>query len=143
MCLTTRAITSNFFRFWRVTFFFIFFFLSRFCTDRLQRLRKSLRFQYGKKKFTYHELTPEVVKNERFLFLALMNAERCWASHLDLMRQAQQDGEENLRARQHALRRLKKAAKWAAQLVQLCEVFPFCCLQIFVFERCFQQDSRG
>ncbi len=96
--------------------------VTRFCTVRLQRLRKSLRFLYGKKKFTYHELTPEVVKNERYLLLALMNAERCWAHHLDLAREQEQQKDSNSRIRFHALKRLKKAAHWARQLAQLCDV---------------------
>ena len=104
------------------TLFLTSFLCARFCTVRLGRLRKSLRFLYGKKKFTYHELTPEVVKNERYLLLALVNAERCWAYHLDLAREQEQQKDTNSRIRFHAAKRLKKAAKWARQLAQLCEV---------------------
>ena len=109
-------------RFFFFFFFFLFFFFCRFCTKRLQRLRKSLKFTYGKKKFTFHDLTPGLVKNERFLLLPLVNAERCWASHLDLAREQEQQKDTNGRIHFHALKRIKKASKWARQLAALCDV---------------------
>lgn len=94
----------------------------RFCAEKLRRLRRRLRFTYGKKRFTWHELTPRVCKNERYLVVALVNAERCWAHHMDLVREHDRVKDENARVKFHALARLRKAAAWATQLRELCVV---------------------
>ncbi len=63
-----------------------------------------------------------MVKNERYLVIALVNAERAWAYFLELQREQEAVKEDNSRLKFHALNRLRKAAQWAAKLKELCDV---------------------
>ena len=89
-----------------------------YCTRRLRRMRKSLKFTQGHR-HRYHkrELKPEIVSEVRFLYLPLVCAERAWALGMEL----KQETNTEPRKRFHLLRRLNKAAKYADQLLKLSE----------------------
>eukprot|EP01125_Pyxidicula_operculata_P001558 TRINITY_DN11410_c0_g1_i1.p1 TRINITY_DN11410_c0_g1~~TRINITY_DN11410_c0_g1_i1.p1 ORF type:complete len:568 (-),score=148.50 TRINITY_DN11410_c0_g1_i1:91-1794(-) len=84
-----------------------------YCTRRIQRIRKSLKFLHGSR---YHkkEIDPQNVTDPRFLELVLMMSERAWSHAMQL-----KDDTENYRAKFHAFRRLGKAAKHASLLMAL------------------------
>ncbi|GBG29906.1 Signal recognition particle subunit SRP68 [Hondaea fermentalgiana] len=97
----------------------------QYCTRRLRRLRKNKRVDFklaGKnprEAFQGRELTAEDCTDERFLQLALVNAERAWGYAMQLKDENQRDGEEP-RKRLHLVRRLAKATRWSAKLRELC-----------------------
>ncbi|XP_010908216.1 uncharacterized protein [Elaeis guineensis] len=91
----------------------------RYCTARLRRLYKSLKFTHGRGRFTRRVLTETTVTEVRFLHMVLYMAERAW-SHAMEKRQSP-DGP-NGRQQIHLLGRLRKAVKWAILFSQLCAV---------------------
>ncbi|KAK9995275.1 hypothetical protein SO802_019961 [Lithocarpus litseifolius] len=91
----------------------------RYCTARLRRLYKSLKFTHGRGKYTRKTITESTVTEVRFLHLVLYTAERAW-SHAMEKRQLP-DGP-NSRQRIYLIGRLRKAVKWATLFAQLCAV---------------------
>ncbi|CAN1297763.1 Signal recognition particle subunit SRP68 [Linum perenne] len=89
----------------------------RYCTARLRRLYKSLKFTHGRGKYTRRSITEATVTEIRFLHLLLYTAERAW-SHAMEKRQLS-DGP-NARQRIYLIGRLRKAVKWANQFSRLC-----------------------
>jgi RNA-binding signal recognition particle 68 len=55
----------------------------------------------------------------RYLHIPLMNAERAWAYAQDLKREVEAAGGHAPDKRHHSIRRLTKAAMWAAELSRL------------------------
>ncbi|KAH7522473.1 hypothetical protein FEM48_Zijuj07G0142400 [Ziziphus jujuba var. spinosa] len=91
----------------------------RYCTARLRRLYKSLKFTHGRGKYSKRPITESTVTEVRFLHLVLYTAERAW-SHAMEKRQLP-DGP-NARQRIYLIGRLRKAVKWATLFSQLCAV---------------------
>lgn len=89
----------------------------RYCTARLRRLYKSLKFTHGRGKYTKRAITQSTVSEVRFLHVVLYTAERAW-SHAMEKRQLP-DGP-NARQRIYLIGRLRKAVKWATLFAQLC-----------------------
>ncbi|XP_030637240.1 signal recognition particle subunit SRP68 [Chanos chanos] len=89
-----------------------------YCSRRLRRLRKTLGFKMGNRhKFTGKKVTVEMVSDNRYLLLVLMEAERAWSYAMQLKQEANTEP----RKRFHLLSRLRKAAKHGEQLERLCE----------------------
>ncbi|KAF8023665.1 hypothetical protein BT93_F0995 [Corymbia citriodora subsp. variegata] len=91
----------------------------RYCTARLRRLYRSLKFTHGRGRYARKAVTESCVTEVRFLHLVLYTAERAW-SHAMEKRQLP-DGP-NSRQRIHLIGRLRKAVKWATLFSQLCSV---------------------
>ncbi|CAI0548038.1 unnamed protein product, partial [Linum tenue] len=91
----------------------------RYCSARLRRLYKSLKFTHGRGKYTRRAITEATVTEVRFLHVVLYCAERAW-SHAMEKRQLP-DGP-NARQRIYLIGRLRKAVKWANQFSRLCAV---------------------
>ncbi|KAL5791587.1 hypothetical protein ACOSP7_000181 [Xanthoceras sorbifolium] len=91
----------------------------RYCTARLRRLYKSLKFTHGRGKYTRKAITESTVTEVRFLHLVLYTAERAW-SHAMEKRQLP-DGP-NARQRIYLIGRLRKAVKWATLFSNLCAI---------------------
>ncbi|XVF54774.1 hypothetical protein PTKIN_Ptkin05aG0208900 [Pterospermum kingtungense] len=91
----------------------------RYCTARLRRLYKSLKFTHGRGKYTRKAISESTVTEVRFLHLVLYMAERAW-SHAMEKRQLP-DGP-NARQRNYLIGRLRKAVKWADLFSHLCSV---------------------
>ncbi|KAF3457790.1 hypothetical protein FNV43_RR02449 [Rhamnella rubrinervis] len=91
----------------------------RYCTARLRRLYKSLKFTHGRGKYSRRLITESTVTEVRFLHLLLYTAERAW-SHAMEKRQVP-DGP-NARQRIYLIGRLRKAVKWAILFSQLCAI---------------------
>ncbi|XP_074316501.1 uncharacterized protein LOC141652801 [Silene latifolia] len=91
----------------------------RYCTARLRRLYKSLKFTHGRGKYSRKVITENTVTDVRFLHVLLYTAERAW-SHAMEKRQLP-DGP-NRRQRIYLIGRLRKAVKWASLFAQLCAI---------------------
>ncbi|KAL8095828.1 uncharacterized protein LOC141692615 [Apium graveolens] len=89
----------------------------RYCTARLRRLYKSLKFTHGRGKYTKRAIQPSMVTEVRFLHMVLYTSERAW-SHAMEKRQLP-DGP-NARQRRYLIGRLRKAVKWATFFAELC-----------------------
>lgn len=89
----------------------------RYCTARLRRLYKSLKFTHGRGKYSRKVITENTVTDVRFLHILLYTTERAW-SHAMEKRQLP-DGP-NRRQRIYLIGRLRKAVKWATSFAQLC-----------------------
>ncbi|GCB80268.1 hypothetical protein scyTo_0016144 [Scyliorhinus torazame] len=89
-----------------------------YCSRRLRRLRKALGFKMGNKhKFTGKKVTTEILSDNRYLLLVLMDAERAWSYAMQLKQEANTEP----RKRFHLFSRLRKAVKHAEELESLCE----------------------
>ncbi|WOL14699.1 signal recognition particle subunit SRP68 [Canna indica] len=89
----------------------------RYCTARLRRLYKSLKFTHGRGKYTRKTITESTITDVRFLHIVLYMAERAWSYAME--KKQLPDGP-NSRQRIHLLGRLRKAVKWATLFAQLC-----------------------
>jgi signal recognition particle subunit SRP68 len=92
-----------------------------YCSRRLHRIRKSLKFLHGKGKFTKKELDVNNVKDPRFLLLPLFQAERSWSYAMELKQVCVDLEDEEGGPRKHSMSRLRKADHWAQILKKLCE----------------------
>ncbi|KAK9120233.1 hypothetical protein Scep_018326 [Stephania cephalantha] len=91
----------------------------RYCSARLRRLYKSLKFTHGRGKYLRKAIVESTVTEVRFLHIVLYAAERAW-SHA--MEKRQLPNGPNARQRIYLIGRLRKAVKWAALFSQLCAV---------------------
>jgi len=89
---------------------------SKYCTNRMQRIRKKVNFHYGAK-FKLKQVIPEIINDARFLELILLCCERAWSQSMSLK---EVDPYTYPRAKHHAASRLRKAIKWSQHLVLLC-----------------------
>ncbi|KAJ6339464.1 hypothetical protein OIU77_007432 [Salix suchowensis] len=89
----------------------------RYCTARLRRLYKSLKFTHGRSKYTRRAINESTVTEVRYLHMVLYTAERAW-SHAMEKRQLL-DGP-NAKQRIYLIGRLRKAVKWADLFSRLC-----------------------
>ncbi|XP_063816631.1 signal recognition particle subunit SRP68 [Pseudophryne corroboree] len=89
-----------------------------YCSRRLRRLRKTLSFKMGNRhKFTGKKVTAEMLSDNRYLLLILMDAERAWSYAMQLKMEANTEP----RKRFHLLSRLRKAVKHGEELERLCD----------------------
>ena len=89
----------------------------QYCTRRLARIYKALKFSHGRGRYQKRTLEPELVASADHLLIPLVSAERAWSYGMELKSDAGSDP----RKRAHMIRRLKKATMHAAELVQLCK----------------------
>ncbi|MCD9561385.1 hypothetical protein HAX54_020488, partial [Datura stramonium] len=91
----------------------------RYCTARLRRLYKSLKFTHGRLKYTKRPISVTTVTEVRFLHLVLYTAERAWSHAME--KKTLPDGP-NARQRCYLIGRLRKAVKWASLFQELCSI---------------------
>ncbi|EGD75011.1 hypothetical protein PTSG_07235 [Salpingoeca rosetta] len=88
----------------------------KFCTRRMHRVRKNLKFTQGKRKFVQTRVgLKQVQKAVNFLEIPVLSAERAWA----YFREDKQLSKQETRKLHHAGRRLRKAITWADEVVRL------------------------
>lgn len=93
-----------------------------YCSRRIRRLRKVLHVTQGDKRhFKKKEITEAMIKDEKFLYVPLMMAERCWSHAMQL----RQESNTEPRKRFHHISRLRKATVYSLQLQKLCDL-PHC-----------------
>jgi signal recognition particle subunit SRP68 len=90
----------------------------QYCSRRLHRVRKLLKFSHGRKVFKKRNLQAKNVSDYRYLTIPLLCAERAWAYAMQLKQELSED---EPRKRFHLLRRLKKAADHAKHVRSLCQ----------------------
>ncbi|KAK9508807.1 hypothetical protein O3M35_006274 [Rhynocoris fuscipes] len=89
-----------------------------YCTRRIRRLRKTLHLPQGDKRhFKRRDVTELHLKDERYLYIPLMLAERCWGYAMQL----RQESNTEPRKRFHLISKLRKAMHYAEQLESLCQ----------------------
>lgn len=106
-----------------------------YCTRKLHRLRKALKWTQGRGRFVKRKVGEEDIVSKggsgttdvRFLLLVLLQAERAWSHGMELKEEAallQNSKKRNKaatrRRRRWPLRKWTKAALWAKQLEKLC-----------------------
>jgi len=88
-----------------------------YCSRRIRRIRKALGLVQGeKKKFNKKDVTENLLKDEKYLHIPLITAERAWAYYMQLKFEANAEP----RKKYHMINRLRKAKKYADQLDALC-----------------------
>ncbi|XP_027155854.1 signal recognition particle subunit SRP68-like [Coffea eugenioides] len=91
----------------------------RYCTARLRRLYKSLKFTHGRGKYSKRAITASMVTEVRYLHVVLYTAERAWSHTME--KKTLPDGP-NARQRGYLIGRLRKAVKWATLFQDLCAI---------------------
>ncbi|KAJ8534958.1 hypothetical protein K7X08_016686 [Anisodus acutangulus] len=91
----------------------------RYCTSRLRRLYKSLKFTHGRLKYTKRPISVSTVVEVRFLHLVLYTAERAWSHAME--KKTLPDGP-NAHQRSYLIGRLRKAVKWASLFQELSSI---------------------
>lgn len=100
-----------------------------YCARRVKRIRKSLGYSHIHKsvpkhpaKFSQRKIVFDVVSEERYLQVAVFDAERDWSYAMQLKQEAGEDA--HSRKRFHMISRLRKAVKHASNLesiVRICD----------------------
>ncbi|KAH8301243.1 hypothetical protein KR018_009226 [Drosophila ironensis] len=97
-----------------------------YCTRRIRRLRKALKYPQGDKRHfkrrdvTIGQLTGKKA-DERFIHIPLISAERAWAYAMQL----KQESNTEPRKRFHLINKLRRACFYALQLQELCNTEAF------------------
>lgn len=92
----------------------------KYCSRKIHRLRKATKFTNGRRKFVKNEITDEKVRqNQRAVQVPLFSAERDWAQAMFLKKQLTDHGDEFIRNKHTARKRLKKAYTYAQQFHEL------------------------
>jgi len=95
-----------------------------YCARRLRRIRRATKATCGRTRFRAPDNpTPEQTRRDpRHALLLLVEAERAWAYWMELKAPLAREASSDVHAREHyhMLRRVKKAAAWAAKLERLC-----------------------
>ncbi|KAK9814357.1 hypothetical protein WJX72_004470 [[Myrmecia] bisecta] len=89
----------------------------QYCTRRLRKTYKTVKFLHGRGKYIRKKLEPGMVTDVRYLEIPLVNAERAWAYAMELKNQVEEKPDP--RKRLHLIRRLAKAARWAGELARV------------------------
>ncbi|KAF0900191.1 hypothetical protein E2562_027550 [Oryza meyeriana var. granulata] len=89
----------------------------RYCTARLRRLYKSLKFLHGRGKYTRRNITESTVTDVRFLHIVFYMAERAWSHAME-----KKTAGPNAQQRIYMLGRFRKAVKWATLFSHLCSL---------------------
>ncbi|MCO5580616.1 hypothetical protein L7F22_034486 [Adiantum nelumboides] len=89
----------------------------RYCTARLRRLYKSLKFTHGRGKYVRRQIVVANITDTRFLHILLYSAERAWSYAMAIKQTANGP---NSRQRFHLVGRLSKAVKWADSFSHAC-----------------------
>ncbi|KAK9844951.1 hypothetical protein WJX74_009011 [Apatococcus lobatus] len=89
----------------------------KYCSKRLRSTRRVAGLSQGRGKFHKRSIEARAAKNERWLELPLLEAERAWAHAMEM--KAALETKPNASKRAHAIRRLTKAARSAGQLASL------------------------
>ncbi|KAF4046313.1 RNA-binding signal recognition particle 68 [Phytophthora infestans] len=98
----------------------------QYCTRRLRRIRKSVKFTHGKgKQFINKKVDVETATENRLLYLPLYNAERAWGYAMqlkedDILDKSENGEDANSRIKFHLNGRLRKAAEWSQRLSEIC-----------------------
>jgi len=95
-----------------------------YCSKRLKRVRKGIKFTYGRGKFVKKNLTLENInefKDPRVLEIPLYNAERAWAYAMSLKQELSTNKNTDPRIRMHIRGRFLRALKWAKLLKSICK----------------------
>merc|ERR1711865_431550 len=94
----------------------------QYCTRKVRRVRRTLKFTHGRAKYTRKEVTAEGMKDEKFLLLPLFYAERAWSYAQQAKQEISNRVERGQPAqRRHSLTLLAKAVKWSQHLKALCD----------------------
>uniref|UniRef100_A0A0D9VSS3 Signal recognition particle subunit SRP68 n=1 Tax=Leersia perrieri TaxID=77586 RepID=A0A0D9VSS3_9ORYZ len=89
----------------------------RYCTARLRRLYKSLKFLHGRGKYTRRNISESTVTDVRFLHIVFYMAERAWSHAME-----KKTAGPNAQQRIYMLGRFRKAVKWAMLFSNLCSL---------------------
>eukprot|EP00922_Rhytidocystis_sp_ex-Travisia-forbesii_P045646 GHVS01068095.1.p1 GENE.GHVS01068095.1~~GHVS01068095.1.p1 ORF type:complete len:695 (-),score=79.91 GHVS01068095.1:2003-4087(-) len=92
---------------------------TRYCSRRLRRIRKSLKFMQGRNRYVGKPL-PETIDNVRYLLLVLVQTERCWSYGMCLKAENAAASTLSQRVRLHSIRRFGKAVRFATKLEEIC-----------------------
>ncbi|KAJ4444391.1 hypothetical protein ANN_06183, partial [Periplaneta americana] len=85
---------------------FSFYLYRGYCSRRIRRLRKVLRVTQGDKRhFKRKDVTESMLKDERYLYIPLMMAERAWSYAMQLRQEANTEP----RKKFHLISRLRKS----------------------------------
>eukprot|EP00218_Dolichomastix_sp_CCMP3274_P013143 CAMPEP_0170144186 /NCGR_PEP_ID=MMETSP0033_2-20121228/13339_1 /TAXON_ID=195969 /ORGANISM="Dolichomastix tenuilepis, Strain CCMP3274" /LENGTH=603 /DNA_ID=CAMNT_0010380671 /DNA_START=14 /DNA_END=1825 /DNA_ORIENTATION=+ len=87
----------------------------QYCARRLRRLHKALKFTHGKDRYQARVVEARMCTDSRWLEMLLINAERAWAAAME----AKGEDEQTRERRQIAQRKLRRAAKVAAELARI------------------------
>ncbi|KAI8977586.1 hypothetical protein BDF20DRAFT_913901 [Mycotypha africana] len=91
-----------------------------YCANRVRRLRQILKLsQPNSKKTNVQKPLPAVVTDVRYLQLFIYESERAWAYAMELKQESANSMD--TRYHYHLIKRLKRAAQYAQQLLDLCQ----------------------
>jgi len=87
-----------------------------YCAKRLRKLYSGLKILHGRGRYQKRELLPEHYLSERHLHVPLVNAERAWATAMEMKHQDEQLAP---KAKHYMTLKLRKAVKWAEELARV------------------------
>ncbi|KAF0294445.1 Signal recognition particle subunit SRP68 [Amphibalanus amphitrite] len=111
-----------------------------YCSRRIRRLRKYLHFVQGNKKnFRRKDVTEDVLKDEKYLYIPLMTVERAWSYAMQLKQEANTEH----RKKYHLASRLRKAAQQVELFQKLTDESARCDARTKLEVQAYAADIRG
>eukprot|EP00375_Theileria_parva_P001822 XP_764497.1 hypothetical protein [Theileria parva strain Muguga] len=97
----------------------------KYCSRKLHKLRKQLRTVPGKSNKYVHEVFPEVLSDNRFVYLEILTlrCERSWSYGMDLKSKCEASTPKNNRGRHYYMRKFRKAYLTSSLLQDYCKKF--------------------
>ncbi|KRX05044.1 hypothetical protein PPERSA_06678 [Pseudocohnilembus persalinus] len=94
----------------------------KYCTKKIHKMRKQLKFSFGKgKKFEYKDITEQVPNDPKILQVLLYEIEHDWAYAMDIRQIMDSSPEEFNRKKFHVAKKILKAYKRAQKLDKICQ----------------------
>jgi signal recognition particle subunit SRP68 len=92
---------------------------AKFCSTKINKLRKILKITQGKRKFVKIEIDSEICSDARHLLILILNCERKWSIGMAIKQQLTSIGEDIKPLRANIKNKFKKAAEVAKQILEI------------------------
>jgi signal recognition particle subunit SRP68 len=93
---------------------------SRFCSKKINKLRKVYKLTQGKRKFGKIEIIPESVVDNKVLLIPILECERKWAKGMMMKQHMTNVGMDIKKLRYNISKKMKKAGIAAKNVLNLC-----------------------
>lgn len=94
---------------------------SKFCRNKINKLRKIFKLTQGKRKFNKIEITPDLVSDSKILLIAILDCERKWASGMHHKQLLTNIGQDIKAIRYTITQKFKRATAEAKRVLNLCK----------------------
>jgi signal recognition particle subunit SRP68 len=94
---------------------------SRFCSKKINKLRKLYKLTQGKRKFNKILISSQEVVDNKVLLIGLLESERRWAKGMNLRQQLTNIGQDVKKLRYNITKKFKRSSQEAKKVFDICK----------------------